>query len=207
MLKLVIMYLFSNIFIMLFAQAQEQPRDITLINQYSSECEIRAGFGEGDFSTCPTQSVSRFKANTSEDLPNTRKDGKAYVRTVIPTPSLIGQDIRPQKSIAVNINFAFNSFELDTVAQTILDKVANVLNHTETFGGEQFEIEGHTDSKGSETYNIHLSEKRAKAVYHYLKTRGVASHRLFTVAKGESQLLDSNNPENGINRRVEFVRK
>ncbi len=207
MLKISVLCFFTYLVLIVLVQARETAREVTLINQHSSECEIRAGFGGGDFSACTTQSVSRFKTNTGNGLLSPSKDGKAYVRTVVPSPSLMGQDIRPQKSIAININFVFDSFELDAMAQTTLDKVVNVLNHTETFGGQQFEIEGHTDSKGSETYNMRLSEKRAKAVYRYLKARGIASHRLFTVAKGESQLLDSSNPESGINRRVEFVRR
>ncbi|WP_146066611.1 OmpA family protein, partial [Candidatus Venteria ishoeyi] len=127
MLKLSVLYLFSSICFIAIAQAQELSREVTLVNQHSSECEIFAGFGEGDFSACTTESVSRFKTNTGSGLAGSNADGKAYVRTVVPNPSLMGQEIRPQKSIAININFAFDSFKLDTIAQTTLDKVANVL--------------------------------------------------------------------------------
>lgn len=67
-------------------------------------------------------------------------------------------------------------------------------------------IEGHTDSTGSETYNMDLSNRRASAVKDLLVQRGVADTRLETVGFGESMPVASNDTEAGRlqNRRVEI---
>jgi OOP family OmpA-OmpF porin len=69
-------------------------------------------------------------------------------------------------------------------------------------------IEGHTDSRASETHNRKLSERRADAVKLYLVDHGVAAARMETVGYGESRPVDSNDTEAGRynNRRVEFKR-
>ena len=72
---------------------------------------------------------------------------------------------------------------------------------------ESFIIVGHTDSIGDENYNLALSQRRAEAVKEYLvSTYSVDPLRLITIGRGESELLDPGNPDNPINRRVEFRR-
>lgn len=68
------------------------------------------------------------------------------------------------------------------------------------------EMSGHTDSDGSEAYNMRLSEKRAKAVKSWLVDNGVDPNRLAAVGYGESQPAASNSTENGKakNRRTEM---
>jgi len=68
-------------------------------------------------------------------------------------------------------------------------------------------IEGHTDSKGSESYNMRLSEERARAVADSLMARGVDARRLTTVGLGPSRPIASNNTEAGrqLNRRVTLM--
>ncbi len=75
----------------------------------------------------------------------------------------------------------------------------------------QVTIEGHTDSIGSDGYNLRLSERRAKAVKMYLVARGVEGSRLDTLGKGESEPVADNskdgkdNPEGrAMNRRAEL---
>ncbi len=70
--------------------------------------------------------------------------------------------------------------------------------------GRKFTVIGHTDASGSATYNKALSDRRAAAVRRYLMDNGVASSRLRAVGKGESQLLDSSDPDAASNRRVEI---
>jgi outer membrane protein OmpA-like peptidoglycan-associated protein len=68
-------------------------------------------------------------------------------------------------------------------------------------------IEGHTDSDGSEEYNMKLSERRAQAVKDYLKSLGVSSSRLTTKGYGETQPVADNSTAEGkqANRRVEIA--
>ena len=69
------------------------------------------------------------------------------------------------------------------------------------------EIQGHTDSKGTDSYNENLSQKRAGAVASYLRNRGVTSSRISTKGFGESAPVASNDTEDGRsqNRRVDFL--
>lgn len=68
-------------------------------------------------------------------------------------------------------------------------------------------IEGHTDSVGSDSSNMNLSQNRANAVKDYLVSEGVASSRLTSQGKGEGSPISSNDTNTGRqqNRRVEVV--
>ncbi|MFK7900294.1 MAG: OmpA family protein, partial [Cyclobacteriaceae bacterium] len=68
-------------------------------------------------------------------------------------------------------------------------------------------LEGHTDNVGSAKYNEQLSKKRAEAVKHYMKGKGISSERMVVIGFGESQPIGDNNTKEGryINRRLEFV--
>jgi outer membrane protein OmpA-like peptidoglycan-associated protein len=69
-------------------------------------------------------------------------------------------------------------------------------------------IEGHTDSIGTEAYNLALSDRRAKAVFDYLTSRGVSPDRLKSKGFGESQPVAPNDTAEGrqLNRRVMLTR-
>lgn len=72
-----------------------------------------------------------------------------------------------------------------------------------------FAVAGHTDSDGSEDFNLLLSQRRAQAVQEYLVQQyGIQPWRLRVEAYGENKPLDSNSTPHGKarNRRVEFVR-
>lgn len=102
------------------------------------------------------------------------------------------------------VNFAFDSSNLSTVAKSNLDKLAEVLvNNPDT----NINIYGHTDSKGSASYNQSLSERRANSVRNYLLNKGIASSRMFPMGMGETEPKASNETDAGRaeNRRVEFA--
>lgn len=102
------------------------------------------------------------------------------------------------------VNFAFNSSELSSATKTNLDKLAKVLvNNPDT----NINIYGHTDSKGTDAYNMTLSEKRANSVVNYLASHGVKKNRMFAKGMGESDPVATNETEAGRaeNRRVEFA--
>jgi len=68
-------------------------------------------------------------------------------------------------------------------------------------------IEGHTDSVGSEDYNLGLSQRRANAVQQFLVSQGIAPNRLTAIGKGENFPVASNETSSGrqMNRRVEVI--
>lgn len=66
-------------------------------------------------------------------------------------------------------------------------------------------VEGHTDSIGSEEYNMELSVRRANSVKDYLvETHDINPDRLEANGAGESKLIDPLNPKAALNRRVQF---
>jgi len=114
----------------------------------------------------------------------------------------VGEGIVVEFSSAVL--FGFDQSDLSPDAKTNLDKLVTVLN---TYPETNIEVQGHTDSKGTETYNQTLSEKRATAVSDYLRTKEIASARVITKGLGETLPKYDNETEEGRaqNRRVEFL--
>ncbi|HKU39873.1 MAG TPA: OmpA family protein [Polyangiales bacterium] len=107
-------------------------------------------------------------------------------------------------TLAGGVLFASNKSTLLPGAQQSLDQIADALKEDES---KKILIEGHTDSRGSDTMNQQLSKARADAVAAYFKTRGVADDRLTTAGLGESRPVADNNTAEGRanNRRVEIV--
>jgi outer membrane protein OmpA-like peptidoglycan-associated protein len=101
------------------------------------------------------------------------------------------------------ITFAFDSYAIEPQFQDTLDEVAETLS---AYPSTYIDIYGHTDSVGTEAYNMTLSQNRAQAVASYLSGHGVASARIATQGFGESQPIASNETEAGRaqNRRVEI---
>lgn len=101
------------------------------------------------------------------------------------------------------VTFEFDKSRLTPNARTILDGVADELT---TQSALHFELSGHTDSKGSDTYNQKLSESRAESVRAYLIERGIAEDRMVARGYGESLPVADNDTDEGreLNRRVEL---
>jgi outer membrane protein OmpA-like peptidoglycan-associated protein len=89
-------------------------------------------------------------------------------------------------------------------AREKLSKVAGVMSG---HAGLKLEVEGHTDSVGSDDYNQRLSEQRGEAVSAYLTQQGMPSSSITTRGLGEGQPVASNDNAAGRqqNRRVELV--
>ena len=106
-------------------------------------------------------------------------------------------------SINMQINFEYNSADIAGSSEKTMATLAKALASPQ-LEGRKFTVIGHTDASGSAAYNKALSDRRAAAVRRYLMDNGVASSRLRAVGKGESQLLDSSDPDAASNRRVEI---
>lgn len=102
------------------------------------------------------------------------------------------------------ILFGYDKSVLSTPAKDNLDKIIAVLKD---YPNTDIEIQGHTDNKGSDSYNKSLSVKRADAVKNYLTSKGVSSSRLKEIGYGEGYPKYSNETNDGRaqNRRVEFL--
>ncbi|MDB4969943.1 MAG: Flagellar motor rotation protein MotB [Myxococcales bacterium] len=89
-------------------------------------------------------------------------------------------------------------------AQTRLNQVADALMATKE---RNIVVEGHTDSRGSESHNIDLSQRRAESVRSYLVTRGYEADRVQAHGIGKGRPTTSNDSAEGRanNRRVEII--
>ena len=100
--------------------------------------------------------------------------------------------------------FANNQYNISSNAQLTVQNFKKIFNE---YPDTDILIEGHTDNVGSESSNLVLSERRAKAVSNALRNEGVASSRIKTKWYGESQpIVENNSSENkSLNRRVNIV--
>jgi OOP family OmpA-OmpF porin len=140
------------------------------------------------------------------------KDGVADFEDICPA-TLLGTIVDPtgcplagEKILSLTgVNFAFNKAVLTPEAQDVLEEAVTLLKNTDSV--IEVRVEGHTDSIGTDAYNLTLSQKRAEAVIAYLVSRGVKSQSLMAVGMGETLPVANNDTKAGraANRRVDFV--
>lgn len=109
-----------------------------------------------------------------------------------------------------NVFFDFDKYSLRPESFVELDRVVKFLND---YPNVEIEMSAHTDSKGSDDYNMTLSANRAKSVMEYILSKGIAATRIISKGYGETKPVAGNtnadgtdNPEGRqLNRRVEFT--
>jgi outer membrane protein OmpA-like peptidoglycan-associated protein len=109
-----------------------------------------------------------------------------------------------RKMILRGVNFDFDKSAIRPDARPILDEAIRTLKAEPTI---RVRIEGHTDSIGSDQYNMRLSQRRADAVRQYMINGGIAASRLEAVGKGKREPVASNDTADGRaqNRRAELI--
>ena len=146
-----------------------------------------------------------FNGQTTEvDAKPLEKPGKlAKLEMVPPVPSIEANSLL----IALDSEVLFDVNKYDVrvhpEAEEVLKNLAIVLKEMDV---KNFEIDGHTDSDGSDEYNQVLSEKRANSVKNFLVSQGVTAE-ITTKGYGESKPVASNDTTEGKqkNRRVEII--
>ncbi|MDP6932528.1 MAG: OmpA family protein [Myxococcota bacterium] len=110
---------------------------------------------------------------------------------------------KKQIIIEEKIQFEVARSTIRSVSHDILNSVAQVMRD---YPHIDIRIEGHTDSDGSDSYNLKLSQGRATAVHKYLVGVGIDADRLEATGYGETRPIDTNRTSAGKanNRRVEF---
>jgi len=103
------------------------------------------------------------------------------------------------------IEFQYNKAIILKSSYYILDAVVATMNGNPDIA--LIEVQGHTDERGNDAYNLDLSERRAAAVMDYLTSHGVEVKRLQAEGYGETQPKDRRHTEQAwaLNRRVEFI--
>jgi len=122
-----------------------------------------------------------------------------FSRDLYLSPIEVGLTVRLK-----NIYFDFDKTTLKDESFPELNKVVDFLKQNETV---EIEISGHTDSKGSDDYNLNLSQGRSQAVVDYIIGQGIDDFRLRAHGYGEGKAIDTNDTDMGRanNRRVEFT--
>ena len=118
-----------------------------------------------------------------------------------------GCPIEIVKPVSVPVRILFE-FDKSNIQPQYQDEVKKVADFMDQFPTSTVVVEGHTDSKGSDEYNMALSERRAASVAGSLESNyNINSQRLSTVGYGETQPVATNETEAGrqLNRRVVAV--
>ena len=200
------------------------------VPDFKDQCPNTASGEKVDSKGCPLDSDGDGVTDVNDDCPDTPEgalvDGKGCVKVVdsdgdgVPdedddcpgTPP--GQEVTSngcavaQKFVVEGIKYNYESAQLTTEAQSKLDQVAQTLKDSPGF---RIQLSGHTDAKGTESYNQKLSQARAESARSYLVSKGVAADRIVAKGFGESQPIapntkpdGSDNPEGRAkNRRTE----
>lgn len=102
-----------------------------------------------------------------------------------------------------NIYFATDKYDLRPEAIQELDRIAEIMKANPTLN---ISIEGHTDSRASDSYNMTLGQNRADAAFDYLVSKGISAKRMVTVTYGESRPAVPNTSADNmqLNRRTIF---
>ncbi|TMQ21213.1 MAG: OmpA family protein [Deltaproteobacteria bacterium] len=103
------------------------------------------------------------------------------------------------------INFEYDSAVIKPDSYYILDAVVAAMTANPDYA--MIEVQGHTDERGSDAYNLDLSERRAASVMAYLIEHGIAASRLTSHGYGKRQPVDLRHSEAAwaVNRRVSFI--
>ena len=181
---------------------------ILLVDLQKNEVVMDAMSGkDGYFLVCiPTN--RDYALNVSRDgylfysdhfpLKGVHRIEKPYIKDVPLKPIRVGEVM-----VLKNIFFEFDSYELKPESISELEYLRDLLVKNP---GLRIEIGGHTDSKGSNQYNMELSKQRARVVYQYLIDHGINKSRLTYKGYGETRPVSSNATEEGraANRRTEI---
>ena len=111
------------------------------------------------------------------------------------------------RGLIVNMSDVLFDFDKSTLKPGAREKLAKVSGIVLAYPGLKLAVEGHTDSIGSDEYNMTLSEKRADAVREYLISQGLNEGNITAHGFGKENPVATNDTNEGraLNRRVEMV--
>ena len=154
-----------------------------------------AGVGCGSKNPAEMPTPDNGQPNSAEYTPYT-----PATRTEVPRSIL---DDAKRATLEARIHFDFDQSALTDAARRSLTDKAEILRAIPSL---TLRIEGHADERGSDEYNLALSNRRAVTAKRFLVEWGISSDRLETAGYGEEQPLDQNESEAAwaSNRRDEF---
>ncbi|WP_043229394.1 OmpA family protein [Pseudomonas sp. CF161] len=146
--------------------------------------------------------------DSRDKCPHTPKGVPVDANGCPPVPVAVVEEVvvvKEETIVIRDVHFEFDSARLTGADKTKLDTIATRLK--QEAASAQLRVTGHTDSVGSDAYNLRLSEKRAHSVTDYLINAGVPRSSFVSVSgAGESQPVADNKTAEGraLNRRTEI---
>jgi outer membrane protein OmpA-like peptidoglycan-associated protein len=121
--------------------------------------------------------------------------------------NLILETRETARGLIVNISDVLFDFDKYTLKPDAREKMAKVSGILLAYPGLKIQLEGHTDSIGTDDYNLKLSDRRANAVRDYLTQQGVSAGSVTAAGLGKADPVASNDTASGRqrNRRVDMV--
>ncbi len=151
-----------------------------------------------------TATPTQTQPQTQPQTPTAVQSAAPGTSTATPLPSATDRPTASAPSLTLNVQFDFNSTQIQPQSYAALANLATALMSAE-LAQSRFLIEGHTDAKGSMQYNRRLSEQRALSVRDWLAAKGVSASHLAVVGKGASEPANPGDPMAPENRRVRIV--
>ena len=187
----VVLTVFGMLFLLTTACAKKNLQDQSSIDQQGSQ----SGNQSVSMQPAPGSDVA------SQDLLDAQARQKALEQE---QEQAQAQQAAIQKFLDENIYFDFDSASLRADAQALLRAKAEYLEANRSLAS--LTIEGHTDDRGTDAYNMALGAKRAEAVKQFLVDLGLAPNRFNTISYGEEKPLDPGQTEEAWakNRRANF---
>ena len=121
--------------------------------------------------------------------------------------NLILETRETARGLIINLSDVLFDVDRATLKPGAREKLARIAGILASHPDLKIEIEGHTDSTGSEGYNLRLSERRAESVHAYMSQQGIGRAVVGTVGFGEDRPVATNGTAAGrqLNRRVEII--
>ena len=190
------------------AQAQaEQQQAAALAQQQQAEAQAEAAAQQAQQAQQQAQAAQQ-QAQLAEQQRQQAIDQQQQMRArLLAQLNQVLQTRDTAKGLIVSmpdVLFDFNKYTLKPEARERLAKISGIVL---AYPDLKLQIEGFTDSIGSDQYNQELSEKRAEAVRDYLVSNGVNMNSVAAVGMGKSDPIADNSTAQGrkLNRRVEMI--
>jgi outer membrane protein OmpA-like peptidoglycan-associated protein len=153
------------------------------------------------------QRLADEKAKSDAARAQAEQDTQALRARLLDQLNAILQTRDTARGLIVNMSDVLFDFDQATLKPGAKEKLAKVSGILLAYPTLRMEVEGHTDSVGTDDYNLQLSQRRADAVRDYLVSNGIATTNVQSVGLGKASPVASNDTAAGRqqNRRVEMI--
>ena len=182
---------------------------VTFVDQKGKDkgSQISNDMGETKFGVACNE-IANFNAtrtgyqNGTASMPKSKNGTQSIEINLTPIQPIITET----EVILQPIYFEYNQSNITAQGAEELDKLVKVMNQ---YPNMVIDAKSHTDSRGSDSYNLKLSDRRAKATVQYIVSKGISKERITGSGMGETQpkvpCTECTEEEHAQNRRSEFL--